>query len=355
MTRETKIGLLVGLAFIIVIGILLSDHLTSSTEPPPAAIAQAGQGIRSSVATPAGQPQQPPVTVIQPPPTVPPQNVPTANDLSPKPQPVTMVQITPPAQQQAGPVTIASNDLPGDDVAPTTPANPQIDLAQNTQLAQTPAVARPEPATPLTPAPANFAGPRQNDPVLARLNGEAARFGETLLPVGGDARTTATTPPTAAATAATAGGTKYKAEPGDTLSRIAGKFYGSSAKANLDAIVAANPSLKDNPNLIIEGRTYTIPAAPAGAAAAPTATAARPAPATPAAATTATPTPAATASAAAVHVVVEGDNLTRIAVQHLGTPEGVAAIKELNRDLLKGSDVIRPGMKLRLPTRVAAN
>ena len=34
MTRETKIGLLVGLAFIIVIGILLSDHLTSSTEPP---------------------------------------------------------------------------------------------------------------------------------------------------------------------------------------------------------------------------------------------------------------------------------------------------------------------------------
>ena len=40
MTRETKIGLLVGLAFIIVIGILLSDHLTSSTEPPMATLAQ---------------------------------------------------------------------------------------------------------------------------------------------------------------------------------------------------------------------------------------------------------------------------------------------------------------------------
>ena len=33
MTRETKIGMLVGLAFIIVIGILLSDHMTSTTEP----------------------------------------------------------------------------------------------------------------------------------------------------------------------------------------------------------------------------------------------------------------------------------------------------------------------------------
>ena len=37
MTRETKIGLLVGLAFIIVIGILLSDHINTSTEPPAAA------------------------------------------------------------------------------------------------------------------------------------------------------------------------------------------------------------------------------------------------------------------------------------------------------------------------------
>ena len=43
MTRETKIGLLVGLAFIIVIGILLSDHLTRSTEPPQATLAGRGQ------------------------------------------------------------------------------------------------------------------------------------------------------------------------------------------------------------------------------------------------------------------------------------------------------------------------
>jgi hypothetical protein len=50
MTRETKIGLLVGLAFIIVIGILLSDHLTSATEPPQAPLAQAGNDVRRGVA-----------------------------------------------------------------------------------------------------------------------------------------------------------------------------------------------------------------------------------------------------------------------------------------------------------------
>ena len=33
MMRETKIGLLVGLAFIIVVGILLSDHINTSTDP----------------------------------------------------------------------------------------------------------------------------------------------------------------------------------------------------------------------------------------------------------------------------------------------------------------------------------
>ena len=45
MTRETKIGLLVGLCFIIVIGILLSDHFRSTMEPPEAALVNAGQYV----------------------------------------------------------------------------------------------------------------------------------------------------------------------------------------------------------------------------------------------------------------------------------------------------------------------
>ena len=43
MTRETKIGLLVGLAFIIVVGILLADQLGRSIEPPPANVASVAE------------------------------------------------------------------------------------------------------------------------------------------------------------------------------------------------------------------------------------------------------------------------------------------------------------------------
>ena len=81
MTRETKIGLLVGLAFIIVIGILLSDHLTSSTEPPPATLANAGSNVMQTVNTPgsttAAQAQQMTAPQVQPS-----AQVPTSADLT---------------------------------------------------------------------------------------------------------------------------------------------------------------------------------------------------------------------------------------------------------------------------------
>src|SRR6476646_4079079 len=90
ITRETKIGLLVGLAFIIVIGILLSDHLTSSTEPMQAALGQAGDSARQAVATPGAA--QPPINVVSPVSMLPKNAVPTQNELQ-KPNPVQIVQV----------------------------------------------------------------------------------------------------------------------------------------------------------------------------------------------------------------------------------------------------------------------
>src|SRR5688500_1643917 len=52
MTRETKIGLLVGLAFIIVIGILLSDHFTSTIQPPPADLTVTEDIVNRSIVSP---------------------------------------------------------------------------------------------------------------------------------------------------------------------------------------------------------------------------------------------------------------------------------------------------------------
>src|SRR4051812_1350333 len=94
MTRETKIGLLVGLAFIIVIGILLSDQLMRSTEPPQAPLASAADTLRKGTVTPASQQRPvPPATTAG---DVSPDNVvPTQAEMTRRPPPVTFVEIRP--------------------------------------------------------------------------------------------------------------------------------------------------------------------------------------------------------------------------------------------------------------------
>jgi nucleoid-associated protein YgaU len=55
------------------------------------------------------------------------------------------------------------------------------------------------------------------------------------------------------------------------------------------------------------------------------------------------------------YTVKSGDSLTKISVMQLGTPGAVEAIKDLNKDLLKGGETIRPNMKLRLPAKPLAS
>jgi hypothetical protein len=118
MTRETKIGLLVGLAFIIVIGILLSDHLTTSTEPPQARLAQAGDAVRSTITSPGATPA-PPITLVTPQQQVQMQPVPVRTELVPPlPPPVQLVQIGPGQQQRPA-------AQPQQGIVQIGPANPQ--------------------------------------------------------------------------------------------------------------------------------------------------------------------------------------------------------------------------------------
>src|SRR4029453_4787758 len=99
MTRETKIGLLVGLAFIIVIGILLSDHMTSTTDPPKAPLSVAGANVRESVAAPTpAQAPTPPPSPAPPAVAAPGQPVLTQQELAPPPQPQRVVTQAPPPQ-----------------------------------------------------------------------------------------------------------------------------------------------------------------------------------------------------------------------------------------------------------------
>src|SRR6185503_14342542 len=123
----------VGLAFIIVIGILLSDHLTSATEPQQAQLAQVAGNVRNGVAVPGGQ-TAPTITQVQAPVTVAPQQtVPTKEELKPQQPPVEIVKIGGPA------------------ATPTpTPTAPQQPTPAPTSIAEASAKTQPTPEPPIT-------------------------------------------------------------------------------------------------------------------------------------------------------------------------------------------------------------
>lgn len=306
MTRETKIGLLVGLAFIIVIGILLSDHLTSTTEPASAPLGMVGPKTRDSLTT-LGRPTVP-VTVEAPPPVTPRSVVVTAEENKRPVAPVSAVVTMTQGEQQAG--------------TPVTPTSP----------------------TTVAGGPTNASDP------LVQL---AQQHGSELEVVGQPTQQTAT--PTQVIvqtpTGTTAAFKEYKAQEGDSLSRIASKTMGSGNKTNRDAIVRANPSLKDNPNMIVVGKVYLIPTAATIASAPPA-----PQVQTPIAPTKAAVLADATAKESGIvwYTVKENENLWKIAAEQLGSGNAWTTIKDMNKDVLKGGEVVRTNMRLRLPAKGAA-
>lgn len=299
MTRETKIGLLVGLAFILVVGILLSEHVTRTTEAPQATLVQAGDTVRQAVRSP-GSTTEPPITTVVPREQAQPQQtVPTQRELE-------------------RPVVVAP---------PVTPDHAIINIPANTPRTETPVQAAP-------PSPWDA------------LERAAAEQGVQLAPVvpGNNTQTITPASPTANRTAppAPTGTREYTAEPGDNLHKIAQKVMGASTKANRDAIVRLNPSLQANPDAVIVGQKYLVPAMPGTAAANNT---------TPA--NTAQPSnprpPAAPSNAnVVIYEVRPGDSLWKIAVEQCGSANAIAQIRKLNEDTLKG-DTVTVGMKLRLP------
>lgn len=307
MTRETKIGLLVGLAFIIVIGILLSDHVTNSTEPVPAQLSGAGSNVRASVTAPG---QAPPITqappIIQAPPVQPQQPVPTQRELAPRPQ---VVQV-----EVGGPAFPSSVQTPPSSVQPTVVQTTSQQTAAPRATEYVPVVTE----TPTSP-----------------LASAAWQHGEQIVPVD------ASDSPAPVASAFSTE-KRYTAQSGDTLSHIALRQMGANTKANRDALIRANPSLQSNPDVVIAGRTYVIPSAPI------------------------VPAQASTASRTIVqqqtfitrtdtYVCKSGDSLWKIAEEQLGSGRLWTALRDLNRDVLKGSDTVQPGMTLRLPTREVAS
>lgn len=345
MTRETKIGLLVGLAFIIVIGILLSDHLTSSNEPPQATLAVAGNNVRSGVTTP-GLVTNPQISSnVTPAPLAPRTTVPTPIDLAPKAQPVQPVQVAVggPSNPQTSALT---QDEPRTSTAETSPplsvAESRTTETPNTIAVDSdPVITK---APPITPGNDTLTQPARasSGDIAAALRDAAKQHGEELVSLGGGT-------PASAHPAAPVSTKQYVAVDGDSLSKIASKVLGANTKANREAIMNLNPSLKQNPDIVVVGKTYNVPAAPGAVSAGVPASAGM----SPTPVVQAPPATPVAASAENWYTVKEGDSLWRIATDQCGSANAIPTIKELNKDTLKG-DTIVVNTKLRLPNKVAS-
>ena len=314
MTRETKIGLLVGLAFIIVIGILLSDHINSSTDPVPAALSQGYAGTERSLASPDRN--QGTMTVVPPPAPVIPQNpVITQHDLV--------------AEEGTTKVSIG----PGNDSSPVRIPGRPVEQRQANPVQLIPPAANDQVASndTTTNNPDRLVQDNPNDLVpLAPVRPPVG--------VGGVLRPPA--PPKI-------NGKEVKAAEGDTVSKLAGKFMGGNTKANREAFIKANPSVTPDGHLVFAGRTYIIPSATT--ATSPTVVAkAQPA-------QYAAPAPAPLRPGIVLYTVKDNDSLWKIASEQLGSGTRWEEIRDMNKDLLNGSEQVHANMRLKLPAKTVAS
>ncbi len=325
MTRETKIGLLVGLAFIIVIGILLEDHFSSVNEPKPAPLAMVGPNVRAGTGNPGGDSN----STLQAQEGAPHNEVPIGHDNQRHVTEIRGSDSRTAAPRQDNGIADVHVGPGGGNTLP--PASQQRLPGQ-----QDPGPARSE--TPATPR-----GSEGTDDLTAW----AHNAGEPLERVDAHGRRIPERTNESGAAAGT--GQEYVAVAGDSLSKMARKYFGADTKANREAIVRANPSLQQDPNKVIVGQSYIMPGnAPASAPPAPrTADIRTPEVHTP---------PAAPANTENWYTTRQGDSLSRIAVDQCGTPAAVAAIKQLNPEkFTNGNTNVQAGWKLRLPTKTVAS
>jgi hypothetical protein len=147
---------------------------------------------------------------------------------------------------------------------------------------------------------------------------------------------------------------KYIAARGDTVAKLAGAFLGNDDQAHQDVIVNANPSLKANPDQLVAGKAYRIPA-PDGLSAATVSASAK---------TSARPTSqpdedqviSANSPRVLRYTAQAGDSVTTLAIELLGsdTPQAREAIINNNPTLKNNPDRIIAGQTYWIPAPVAA-
>jgi len=313
MTRETRIGLLVGLGFIIMFGLVLTE-LTGSGKPAP---------LPSSLRDDAGQLAAATAEEVSP-------SIIDHNHLVPRlGQPIS----TPPTQ---APTMVLSGST----------EQPQAQPARADQ----PGAGQPE-IVAVIGQPAPDAAAARQDETARTSSGPIV----TLAAEIASAAEVAAQPPTPQQT--------YLVQPKDSLMKIAVKFYGKGHEADYRPIYEANKAALKSPSSIRPGQKLLIPphetAVAAAPARGPAAQAAgqqldlaqlgqrfAPSPQAPAA-----PAQSARPTGRTTYTVKRGDTLTKIARQTLndGSRAAVAKILAANKDKLSHPDRLAVGLELVIP------
>lgn len=370
MTRETKVGLLVGMGVILLIGIIVSDHLSMAQKQSPpdmtdyAQLAQnslnaSGTGLQTLPTLPSPQTPPPPAAAL-----------PTPAQMS---QPTTVTP--PPADMYADPgrsqivldgsspdTNASSNAMADASSARRSETDTLIGRADFDQTALASAV-RVAPRPTQGPQPsihyvqrsdtlyniaARYYGNGELWPVIRQANPDVVKpdntvnFGDrleipnkALLPElvrQNPAAAAVVAPVLPAPQTAASRQQTVVVQAGDTLSGLAAKYMGSSGKWN--ELLKANSDKLDSARDLRVGMTIVIPGTPGSIAAAPAARQV-----------------VSRSNEPVVYTVQSGDTLIQIAQEQLGDSSRYKAIYEANRDQMKNENALRPGMKLRMPAR----
>ncbi len=349
MARETKIGLLVGTAVILLIGIIVSDHLATVQRQNPAEMTRFADQAQRSItdrlttsrtAVPVAERPAAATTAQRR------EVLPIAEDLPIKPRS---------ARAHPQPIIEPGPQVPLDQTSPQ--RGPLFAALPNTDiptLSQTDTVSIPavRPGSPTTYAPVTepdaTPDPRARTAMLP--TGEYQQFWS--------ARQTSqdqTTPAryqtnTSRATASTV---RHTVAGGESLWVIAQRYYGDGGRWR--EIAKANPGEVGAGGVVQSGASLVIPGAPGSVNSDRVIEAGRLPYVPQTAARTMQKqsqpeqvTPSAT-DRSRVILVKAGDHLSSLARRHLGSDTRWPELFEANRDQLPDADSLRPGMKLVLP------
>ncbi len=372
MAVETKIGLVVGLAFIVCFGVILShrgggdrtsadvameflnrhrqaDEANRSSEPRHARPERSGKRTISALPPSADDLQQ--AAQRRDRARASSQNNPTALEQRP-----TSRRRTPPRQ---GNLSMRRNNRQANRSAPVPTQDRASSALRPTQSANTTGGARDDQRTSAAREKAS-AAPTGKAPTYESLFGRsnekeaaAKQPVERALPKTspkqrlrrGTTRERDLKPTEKAAT--------YAVASGDTLWRIARKVYGQADRAGVEAIFAANRDQLPSADKLSVGMKLVVPARNAAAATSRATQPARQAKASKP--KSSGPTAGDSSMPVRFYQVQVGDRYTLIAERLLGDKARWTEIYELNKDIFPDAGRIRPGVRIRIPSTALAD